>query len=171
MDEIAISRALKRISHEILEKNNGAENICIIGIKRRGISLAKVIADNISKIENKTVPVGVIDVTFYRDDLSTRAEDPIVQDTDIPFEIKNKVVILVDDVVYTGRTARAAIDGLMQHGRPAAIQFAALIDRGHRELPIRGDYIGKNVPTSKSERIAVRIPPYDDITAVELYEM
>lgn len=171
MDEISISRALKRISHEILEKNNGAENICIIGIKRRGIPLAQIIADNIENIEAKKVPVGCIDITFYRDDLSNLSKDPVVQDTNIPFSIENKVVILVDDVVYTGRTARAAIDGLMQHGRPAAIQFASLIDRGHRELPIRGDYVGKNVPTSKNERIAVRIPPYDEITAVELYDI
>lgn len=171
MDEISISRALKRISHEILEKNNGAENICIIGIKRRGIPLAKIIADNIENIEAKKVLVGCIDITFYRDDLSNLSKDPVVQDTNIPFSIENKVVILVDDVVYTGRTARAAIDGLMQHGRPAAIQFASLIDRGHRELPIRGDYVGKNVPTSKNERIAVRIPPYDEITAVELYDI
>ena len=171
MDEISITRALKRISHEILEKNNGAENICIIGIKRRGIPLAQMIADNIEKIESKKVPVGCIDITFYRDDLSNLTRDPVVQETNIPFPIENQVVILVDDVVYTGRTARAAIDGLMQHGRPAAIQFAALIDRGHRELPIRGDYIGKNVPTSKNERIAVRIPPYDETTAVELYDI
>ena len=171
MDEISITRALKRISHEILEKNNGAENICIIGIKRRGIPLAQMIADNIEKIEGKKVPVGCIDITFYRDDLSNLTRDPVVQETNIPFPIENQVVILVDDVVYTGRTARAAIDGLMQHGRPAAIQFAALIDRGHRELPIRGDYIGKNVPTSKNERIAVRIPPYDETTAVELYDI
>ena len=171
MDEISISRALKRISHEILEKNNGAENICIIGIKRRGIPLAKIIADNIEKIEGKKVPVGCIDITFYRDDLSNLSKDPVVQETNIPFSIEKQVVILVDDVVYTGRTARAAIDGLMQHGRPDAIQFAALIDRGHRELPIRGDYVGKNVPTSKNERIAVRIPPFDDLTAVELYDI
>ncbi len=171
MDDVSVSRALKRISHEILEKNNGAENICIIGIQRRGIPLAQIIADNIEKIEEKKVPVGSIDITFYRDDLTNKSRDPIVQEASIPFSIENKVVILVDDVVYTGRTARAAIDGLMQHGRPAAIQFAALIDRGHRELPIRGDYVGKNVPTSKSERIAVRIPPYDETTSVELYDI
>ena len=171
MDEVSISRAMKRIAHEILEKNNGAENICVIGIKRRGIPLAQIIADHIEKIEGEKVPVGCIDITFYRDDLSSLSSDPVVQDTNIPFSIENLVVILVDDVIYTGRTARAAIDGLMKHGRPAAIQFAALIDRGHRELPIRGDYVGKNVPTSKNERIAVRIPPYDETTAVELYDI
>ena len=171
MDEVSISRAMKRIAHEILEKNNGAENICVIGIKRRGIPLAQIIADHIEKIEGEKVPVGCIDITFYRDDLSSLSPDPVVQDTNIPFSIENLVVILVDDVIYTGRTARAAIDGLMKHGRPAAIQFAALIDRGHRELPIRGDYVGKNVPTSKNERIAVRIPPYDETTAVELYDI
>ena len=170
MDEISISRALKRISHEILEKNNGAEGVCIIGIKRRGIPLAQIIANNIEAIEGTKVPVGCIDITFYRDDLSTRSRDPIVQDTNFPFEIEDQTVILVDDVLFTGRTARAAMDGIMQHGRPASIQFATLIDRGHRELPIRGDYVGKNVPTSKSERIAVKIPPYDEVTCVELYD-
>lgn len=170
MDEISISRALKRISHEILEKNNGAEHLCIIGIKRRGIPLAQIIADNIETIEGTKVPVGCIDITFYRDDLNSRSRDPIVQDTSLPFEVEDQTVILVDDVLFTGRTARAAMDGVMQHGRPASIQFATLIDRGHRELPIRGDYVGKNVPTSKSERIAVKIPPYDEITCVELYD-
>ena len=171
MDEISITRALKRISHEILEKNSGAENLCIIGIKRRGIPLAQIIAQNIEEFEGTKVPVGCIDITFYRDDLSTKFRDPVVQDTNIPFDIEDQKVILVDDVLYTGRTARAAMDGVMQHGRPALIQFATLIDRGHRELPIRGDYVGKNVPTSKSERVAVKIPPYDEITCVELYDI
>lgn len=170
LDEMAISRALKRISHEILEKNNGSDNLCLIGIKRRGIPLAKIISDNIMQIEGKEVPVGSLDITFYRDDLSHIEKDPIIQDSDISFDIENKIVILVDDVLYTGRTARSAMEGIMKYGRPASIQFATLIDRGHRELPIRGDYVGKNVPTSKSERISVKIPPYDDITAVELYD-
>ena len=168
MDEAAVSRALKRISHEIVEKNNGCENLCIIGIKRRGVPLAKIIAENISKIEGASVPTGVLDITFYRDDLETKSEEPIIKDYQIGFDISGKTVVLVDDVLYTGRTARAALDAVMRHGRPDAVQLAVLVDRGHRELPIRGDYVGKNIPTSKSERINVKIPPIDDIIAVEL---
>lgn len=171
LDEIAVTRALKRISHEILEKNNGADNLCLIGIKRRGVPLAQIIADNIMQIEGSQVPVGSLDITFYRDDLSHVERDPVLHESNIPFDIENKIVVMVDDVLYTGRTARSAMEGIMKHGRPLSIQFATLIDRGHRELPIRGDYVGKNVPTSKSERIYVKIPPYDDITAVELYDI
>lgn len=170
MDEAAMTRALKRISHEILEKNNGCENLCIIGIKRRGTALAGIIADNIYNIENTVIQKGEIDITYYRDDLSPVSPDPVIMPCDIPFSIVGKHVILVDDVLYTGRTVRAAMDALMRFGRAATIQLAVLIDRGHRELPIRGDYVGKNVPTSKAEIIAVKLPPYDDISAVELYE-
>ena len=170
MDESAVGRALKRISHEIVEKNNGCEGLCIIGIKRRGVPLAKIIAENIGKIENVTVPTGVLDITFYRDDLEAKADEPIIRDYQIGFDISGKTVVLVDDVLYTGRTARAALDAVMRHGRPAAVQLAVLVDRGHRELPIRGDYVGKNIPTAKSERINVKIPPVDDITAVELIQ-
>lgn len=170
MDEAAVGRALKRISHEIVEKNNGCENLCIIGIKRRGVPLAKIIAENIGKIEGEKVPTGVLDITFYRDDLEAKAEEPIIRDYQIGFDISGKTVVLVDDVLYTGRTARAALDAVMRHGRPASVQLAVLVDRGHRELPIRGDYVGKNIPTSKSERINVKIPPVDDITAVELIQ-
>ncbi len=170
MDEAAIGRALKRISHEILEKNNGCENLCIIGIKRRGVPLAQIIADNIYNIEGVKIPTGVLDITFYRDDLEVDSSDPVIRPCDIPFSVANKNVILVDDVLFTGRTARAAMEAVMQFGRAASIQFAVLIDRGHRELPIRGDYVGKNVPTSKSEFISVKITPYEDICAVELYE-
>ncbi len=170
MDKTAVDRALKRISHEILERNRGCENMCIIGIKRRGIPLAELIADNIEKIENTVVPTGVLDITFYRDDLHPASADPVLHCSEIPFDITGMNVVLVDDVLYTGRTVRAAMDALMKMGRAATIQLAVLIDRGHRDLPIRGDYVGKNVPTSKTERILVRIPPIDDITAVELYE-
>lgn len=170
MDESAIGRALKRISHEILEKNNGCENLCIIGIKRRGVSLAQIIADNIYNIEGVKVPTGVLDITFYRDDLTVSYKDPVIYPCDIPFSVEGKDVILVDDVLFTGRTARAAMEALLRFGRAATIQFAVLVDRGHRELPIRGDYVGKNVPTAKSEFISVKIPPYDDISAVEIYE-
>lgn len=169
LDEAAIGRALKRISHEILEKNNGCENICLIGIKRRGIPIAEKIAENIYAIENKKVEVGNIDITYYRDDLEKQTEEPVIHESQIPFDISGKTVILVDDVLYTGRTARAAMEALMKHGRPAMVQLAVLIDRGHRELPIRGDYVGKNVPTSKSEHIEVKIPPYDEEILVALY--
>ncbi len=171
MDEAAVARALKRISHEILEKNNGTENLCIIGIKRRGTALAKILSDNIFAIEGVRVLTGELDITFYRDDLTTISPDPVIHPTELDFSVADKKVILVDDVLYTGRTVRAALDALMSHGRAAAVQLAVLVDRGHRELPIRGDYVGKNVPTSKNEVIAVKIPPYDDMTAAELYEV
>jgi len=169
MDEAAILRALKRISHEIVERNGGVQNLAIVGIKRRGVPLARIIAENIKEIEGVEVPVGVADITFYRDDLENISEEPTLGGTDFGFDVTGKTVILVDDVLYTGRTARAAMEAVMKAGRAAAIRLAILIDRGHRELPIRGDFVGKNVPTSKSERIAVKIPPIDGITAVELY--
>lgn len=168
MDAAAVERVLKRIAHEIVEKNNGCEDLCIVGIKRRGVPLAEMIASNIMKIEDTGVLTGVLDITFYRDDLISE-EGPVVKSSQIPFDITGKTVVLVDDVLCTGRTVRAAMEGLMSHGRAAAIQLAVLIDRGHRELPIRGDYVGKNVPTSKHERISVKLPPFDDIISVELY--
>ena len=166
MDEAAVGRALKRISHEILERNNGSENLCIIGVKRRGVPLAQIIADNIYNIEGVKVPTAVLDITFYRDDLSNLSQDPVFKPCDIPFSVSGKNVILVDDVLYTGRTARAAMEAIMSFGRAASIQFAVLVDRGHRELPIRGDYVGKNVPTAKSESVAVCISDVDGETAV-----
>ena len=169
MDEAAVMRALKRISHEIVEKNGGADNLAIVGIKRRGVPLAIIIADNIKEIERQTVPVGIADITFYRDDLKHISDEPVLNRTDFGFDVTGKTVILVDDVLYTGRTARAAMEAVMSAGRAAAIRLAVLVDRGHRELPIRGDFVGKNVPTSKTERISVKIPPIDGITAVELY--
>ena len=171
MDDKAVSRALRRISHEIVEHNNGAENVVIVGIRRRGVSLAKVIAVNIASIEGTKVPVGALDITFYRDDLKKRTDSPVVKETKIPFEITGRHVILVDDVLYTGRTASAALDALKERGRAASVQLAVLVDRGHRELPIRGDYVGKNVPTSRQEIIEVKIPPFEDYTAVELFEL
>ncbi len=169
MDEAAVVRALKRISHEILEKNNGCSDVCLIGIERRGVPMAQMIAQNIKQIENADVNCGSLDITFYRDDLKHISSDPVIRDSQIPFDINGKTVVLVDDVLYTGRTVRAAMDALINHGRPDAIQLAVLVDRGHRELPIRGDYVGKNVPTSKSERIYVKLPPFDHKTSVELY--
>lgn len=169
MDETAVVRALKRISHEILEKNNGCKDVCLIGIERRGVPMAQMIAQNIKQIENTEVYCGSLDITFYRDDLKHISSDPVIRASQIPFDINGKTVVLVDDVLYTGRTVRAAMDALMSHGRPDAIQLAVLVDRGHRELPIRGDYVGKNVPTSKSERIFVKLPPFDDKMCVELF--
>ena len=171
MDEAALRRALVRISHEIIEKNKGTDNICLVGIKRRGEPISEIIRENISKIEDVEVPCGSIDIGFYRDDLTSYAKDPLVRKTELGFDVNNKDIILVDDVLYTGRTARAAIEAVISCGRPKTIQFAVLIDRGHRELPIRADYVGKNVPTSKSEMIEVRLPEYDGETGVYLMEI
>ena len=166
MDEVEIKRAISRIAHEIIEKNKGIDSILLIGIQRRGVPLAKRIAQEIAKVENKEIPVGILDITFYRDDLSMLSEHPIVNATDIGFNINNKIIILVDDVLYTGRTVRAAIDAIMDLGRPKMIQLATLIDRGHRELPIRADYVGKNVPTSKDELVNVMLSEIDGINKV-----
>lgn len=170
MDEMTISRTIKRISHEILEKNKGSENLCLIGIYRRGASIAKMIADNIAEIEGNGVEMGKLDITLYRDDVSEISGGPIVSNTDIPFDVNGKKIVLVDDVLFTGRTVRAGLDAIMSLGRPTCIQLAVLVDRGHRELPIRGDFIGKNIPTSKNEAIKVNTPEYDDRLSVELYE-
>ena len=171
MDEAAVLRALKRIAHDIVERNNGGENLCIVGIKRRGIPLAALIANQVESIENVKVPLGALDITFYRDDLVKSSESPVIHAHELGFSIEGKHVILVDDVLYTGRTAAAALDALKQLGRAASVQLAVLVDRGHRELPIRGDYVGKNVPTSHTELISVKIPPYEDRISVDLYEV
>lgn len=171
MDEAVVFRSLRRISHEIIEKNNGCEDLAIVGIYRRGVPLAYQIADNIAMVEGKRPPVGKLDISLYRDDITEITKDATLIGTDIDFDINNKKIILVDDVLFTGRTVRAAIEGLMKLGRPASIQLAVLVDRGHRELPIRGDYIGKNIPTSKNELISVCLPEYDGKTCVELYEI
>ena len=169
MDKAALMRALKRISHEILERNGGSDNLCIIGIKRKGVPLAKIIADNINEIEGVELPVGSLDITMHRDDIKKDSDNEVVNSSDIPFSIAGKKVIMVDDVLFTGRTARAAMEALIALGRPSAIQFAVLIDRGHRELPIRGDYVGKNIPTSLSEEVLVKVPDFDDEASVCLY--
>ena len=161
MDSTTMDRALTRIAHEILERNKGLENICLIGIQRRGVPLAERIAAKIAAIEGQQVPVGILDITFYRDDLSMLSEHPVINGTSMPFAIHNMKVVLVDDVLFTGRTTRAAIEALFDVGRPQCIQLAILIDRGHRELPIRADYIGKNVPTSSSEIVHVHIKEID----------
>jgi Pyrimidine operon attenuation protein/uracil phosphoribosyltransferase len=171
MDEAALNRALMRISHEILEKNKGAENVVLVGIRRRGGPIAERIRDNIRRIEETESPVGSIDIRFYRDDLSHLSELPAVRKTELPFDVTGRDVVLIDDVIYTGRTARAAIEAVFSCGRPRTIQLAVLIDRGHRELPIRPDYVGKNVPSSRTELIEVRLPEFDGETGVWLMEM
>lgn len=170
MDESAVNRALMRISHEILEKNKGAENLQLAGILRRGEPLSRIVRDNIMKIEGVSVPCGSVDISFYRDDLSKITESPDIKRSELPFDVNGRDVVLIDDVLYTGRTARAAIEAVFTCGRPRSIQFAVLVDRGHRELPIRADYVGKNVPTSHTEVIEVRLPDYDGETAVYLME-
>lgn len=155
MDTDAIRRAIVRISHEIIERNKGVENVILVGIRTRGVPVAKRLAAAIKKIEQVDVPVGMLDITLYRDDLSTLAYNPIVHGTQIDMDLNGKTIILVDDVLYTGRTIRAALDAIIDMGRPKNIQLAVLIDRGHRELPIRADFAGKNVPTSHKEAITV----------------
>ncbi len=161
LDESGIKRIIQRIAHEIIEKNQGTENLVIIGIKSRGAHLAERIAKEIKKIEKKEVPVGAIDITLYRDDLTEVAEQPVVHSTEIDFDITAKRVVLVDDVLFSGRTIRCALDELIDFGRPANIQLAVLIDRGHRELPIRPDYVGKNIPTKKEESVEVKLKEAD----------
>ncbi len=169
MDSDALKRSLIRISHQILEKNGGTKDLCLVGIKSRGIPLAEIIRDNIRNIEGTEVPVGTIDISFYRDDVEPKFDMPKITGADLPFEVTGKTIVLVDDVIYTGRTARAAIDCLLKQGRPAYIQLAAVIDRGHRELPIRPDFVGKNIPTAREELISVRVKPYDDEFGVKLF--
>ncbi len=161
LDKESISRAIKRIAHEILEKNKGAKDLCLIGIRNRGVSLAQRLRESIQDIEHKNIPVGILDITLYRDDLTLISSQPVVHKTEIDFDITDKHIILVDDVLYTGRTVRAALDALIDLGRPQTIQLAVLIDRGHRELPIRPDYTGKQIPTSKKETIEVRFMESD----------
>lgn len=170
MDEAGVERTLVRIAHQIIEKNQGTENVCLVGIHTRGVPLAQRIAANIEKIEGTEVPVGELDITLYRDDLSQRSESPVVSDTNIPFSIKDKTVILVDDVIYTCRTARAALDAIMAISRPARIQLCCMVDRGHAELPIKANFVGKNIPTSHSELVSVKLEETDGETSVSIYE-
>ena len=157
MDADGIRRALIRIAHEITEKNKGVENVALVGIRTRGVPLAARIAEEIQKIENVQVPTGSLDITLYRDDLTTMGYNPVIHGTEIDFDVTGKHIVLVDDVLYTGRTIRAALDAIIDMGRPNSIQLAVLIDRGHRELPIRADYAGKNVPTSRRETVEVML--------------
>jgi pyrimidine operon attenuation protein/uracil phosphoribosyltransferase len=152
-----INRAITRMAHEIVEKNKGTERLCLVGIHRGGVHLAKRLVLKIKEIEKKEIPVGSLDIAFYRDDLNIRKEQTIVRRTEVPFEVTDLKIVLVDDVLFTGRSIRAAMDALMDLGRPSAIQLAVLIDRGHRELPIKADYVGKNIPTSLSENVEVQL--------------
>ena len=165
-----IRRALTRIAHEIIERNKGAENLAIIGVHTRGIPLAERLASKLSELEGVEVPRGMLDITLYRDDLSEVARQPIIRETQVPFDLANRRVILVDDVLYTGRTVRAALDALIDLGRPEGIQLAVLVDRGHRELPIRADYVGKNLPTAKHEVVKVKLQETDGTDIVELFD-
>jgi pyrimidine operon attenuation protein/uracil phosphoribosyltransferase len=170
MDEAEIRRSVTRIAHEILERNKGGSDVVLIGIAARGDDLARRLAAEIDRIEGATVPVGVLDITFYRDDIGYRAEAPEVHETRVGFDVNDRVVVLVDDVLFTGRTIRAALDALVDFGRPTAIQLAVLVDRGHRELPIRADFVGKNVPTRKDEQVRVALQEVDGEDAVEVLE-
>lgn len=170
LDKDTIQRALMRIAHEILEKNKGTENLCFIGVRNRGAYLAKRLGDCIEKIDNAKVPVGILDITLYRDDLTLISAQPVVHKTEIDFDISEKNVVLVDDVLYTGRTVRSALDALIDFGRPKTIQLAVLVDRGHRELPIRADYVGKNIPTAQNETVEVRLEEADGKDEVAIVE-
>lgn len=169
LDEKAMKRTLTRISHEIIEKNKGIENIVLMGIKRRGVPIANRIADIIENIEGKKVTVASVDITLFRDDLMDNNHN-LIKSNGIEIDVKDKIIILVDDVLYTGRTVRAAIEAIIHSGRPGMIQLAVLIDRGHRELPIRADYVGKNVPTSRTEMVSVEVLELDGNDSVSIYE-
>jgi pyrimidine operon attenuation protein/uracil phosphoribosyltransferase len=170
LDEAALDRALTRISHEIVEQAGGVGDLALVGIKSRGVTLAHRIAEKVMAIEGTKPDVGALDITLYRDDLSLKAEQPIVRGTEIGFPLKGRTVVLVDDVLFTGRTIRAAMDALMDLGRPHAIRLAVLVDRGHRELPIRPEYVGKNLPTSRRESVAVMLREHDGVDRVVIQE-
>jgi pyrimidine operon attenuation protein/uracil phosphoribosyltransferase len=171
MDAMEINRKLRRIANEIVERNEGVDNIILVGIRRRGVPLAERLAKLIKEIEGKDVPVEKIDITLYRDDLSTLGSSPVVGSTEINIPIDEKIVVLVDDVLFTGRTIRAAMDSLMDFGRPSKIQLAVLVDRGHRDLPIKADYVGKNIPTSLNENINVNLKEIDGKNGVVIHKL
>lgn len=170
IDEVGLKRTTTRLAHEILERNRGAEQLVIVGIRTRGVYVAQRIINEIAKIEGRHIPFGILDITMYRDDFRERLRQPVVQQTDLPFDLYDKNVVLVDDVLYTGRTTRAALEALMSFGRPAKIQLAVLVDRGHRELPIKPDYVGKNIPTSIGEEVQVKMQEIDGEDCVLLVE-
>lgn len=170
LDEDGIRRALVRMAHEVIEHNRGVKDLGIVGVHTRGIPLAMRLAQEIGRIEGVTPPVGTLDITLYRDDLTTIAKQPVIRETQVPFDVEGRRILLVDDVIYTGRTVRAAMDALIDLGRPRVIQLAVLVDRGHRELPIRPDYVGKNVPTSQREIVSVRLRETDGEERVVILE-
>ncbi|MBR2715401.1 MAG: bifunctional pyr operon transcriptional regulator/uracil phosphoribosyltransferase PyrR [Ruminococcus sp.] len=169
LSESDISRVLKRIAHQIIEKNRGTKDLCLIGIKSRGVPLAQRLADNIYEIDGNKVEVGELDITHYRDDIEKDNYNPVLTKTKVDFCIKGKTVVLIDDVIFTGRTARAALDAVLDLGRPSKIQLCVLIDRGHSELPIKANFVGKNIPTSLDEAVAVRLSEYDGENSVAIY--
>lgn len=170
MDELTLGRTVMRMAHEIVEKNRGVEDLVLVGVHSRGAPLAAMLQHNIARIEGVQVPCGTLDISYYRDDRVRHAAPPVFNRAEMPFDIVDKKVVLVDDVLFTGRTVRAAIEAVFSLGRPRSIQLAILVDRGHRELPIRADYVGKSIPTSLQERVAVRLPGFDSTTGVELVE-
>lgn len=169
LDNKALKRTLTRIAHEIIEKNKGVDDVVLVGIKSRGVPIAKRIASLMEAFEGEKVEVETVDITFYRDDLSEAYESPVLNKNDIQADLRNKKVVLVDDVIYTGRTVRAAMDAVFDKGRAASIQLAVLVDRGHRELPIRADFVGKNIPTSKKENVKVHLEELDGEDSVKIY--
>lgn len=171
MDRDTLRRVLVRMAHEIVERNQGTEDLVLIGIRNRGVPIAKRIAQSIQEIEGVEIPTGSLDITLYRDDIGTRSDRPVVRKTEVPFDVQDKKVVLVDDVLYTGRTIRAAMDALIDLGRPLVIQLAVVIDRGHRELPIRADFVGKSVPTSGREVVDILVEEVDGDDAVLIQEM
>ena len=170
LDSEAVGRTLKRIAHEVIEHNKGTKDLVIVGVRTRGAYLAERLAGLIGEIDGRTPPVGILDITLYRDDLSSIAQQPVVHKTEMDFDIEDKKVVLVDDVLYTGRTVRAALDEIIDFGRPQFIQLAVLVDRGHRELPIRADYVGKNIPTSTKETVEVRLAESEGVDEVVVLE-
>ncbi len=170
MEEKSMKQALRRIAHEVIEHNKGVENIVLIGIHTRGVPLAKRMQEYLKEIEGIEISLGILDITLYRDDLIERHDQPVVHTTEVPFDLSGKHVIVIDDVLFTGRTIRSAMDALIDLGRPASIQLAVLIDRGHRELPIRADYVGKNVPSSRSELVEVKLKEIDQEDRVDILE-
>lgn len=169
MDRAQMERSIHRMAHEIIEQNRGLANICLVGIRSRGVPLARRLSDYLRLIEGQEIPVGILDITLYRDDLTTIAHQPVIKGSQLDFPIEDSIIVLADDVLYTGRTVRAAIDALLDFGRPKQIQLAVLIDRGHRELPIKADYVGKNVPTSAEEIIKVEFEETDEKDRVSIF--
>ena len=171
MDEVAVDRAIARIAHEIIERNKGVDDIALVGIVTRGAPMAKLLADKIKRFEGVDVPYGSVDISLYRDDIEEISPMPVLNATNIDFAVAGKKIVLCDDVLFTGRTARAAMEAVLAKGRPRNVQLAVLVDRGHRELPIRADYVGKNIPTTLSEMVAVRFPETDGAQDVKLYDL